>query len=308
MTLLLLLSCAGSEDVEYTDLRHDWPEPPVGGVQYQMPDLEIPAYTDLMACYFGTYEGEDIGIDWVETLQDSDYGHHVILLGTSADPVEYPDGAVIDCSSEDQLDMDDLSPLFIPASGEGELGHMDLPDGMAIKFKTGARWILQSHYINPTDTAFLTSDAVNVGFVAADDVETWVAPFVNNVMAVDLPAGEETTTSMECEFDKEVSVLFLLGHMHEWGSYFRLDWMHADGTEEMIYEVPEWRVDYRDDPPVTTYDLDAFTIQPGDRFRTTCTWDNDSDEDLGFPGEMCTATGLVYPQTVPLMCNDGSTG
>ncbi len=312
MTLMLLLACTGGEtETEYTDLRHDWPDPPEGGIQYKMPDLEIPAYTDMMACFFGTYEGEDIGIDMVETFQDESYGHHVILLGTSADSVEYPDGTVIDCSTEDQLDMDDLSPLFIPAGAgddESGLGDMDLPDGMAIKYKTGARWILQSHYINPTDTPFITADAVNVGFVPADEVETWVAPFVNNVMDVDLPANQETTTVMECEWEKEVSVLFLLGHMHEWGSAFQLDWIKADGTEETIYEVPEWTVEYRDEPPVETYDVDSFTVQPGDRFRTTCTWDNDTDEALGFPAEMCTSTGLVYPQTVPIMCTDGEAG
>ena len=148
MSVLLLLACVGDEPTAYTDLRHDWPDPPANGVQYKMPELEIPPYTDLMACYFGTYQGEDIGIDTVETFQDDAYGHHVILLGTSADPVEHPDGSVIDCSSEEQLDMEDLSPLFIPAGAGDEgsgLGDMDLPDGMAIKYKTGARWILQSH-------------------------------------------------------------------------------------------------------------------------------------------------------------------
>jgi len=309
---LLALSCATTDETERIDLRHDWPDPPANGVQYRMPDLEIPPYTDAMYCLFGTYEGEDVGISTVETFQDPDYGHHVILLGTSADVAEYPDGAVVDCSTEDTLDMDDLSPLFIPAGAgdeDAELGDMALPEGMAIKYKTGARWILQSHYINPTDTPMVTSDAVNVGFIDAAEVETWVAPFVNNVMDVDLAPQQETTTVMQCTWDREVSLLFLLGHMHEWGTSFSLDWIHAaDGSEERIYEVEDWRVDYRDEPPVTLYETGEMTVLPGDVFRTTCTWFNDTDETMGFPAEMCTSTGLVYPQTVPLMCSDGEAG
>ena len=102
-------------------------------------------------------------------------------------------------------------------------------------------------------------------------------------------------------------LLYLLGHMHEWGSSITVDYNKDDGTVERIYEILEWDVLYRDLPPITRYGEDSehgvLEVKEGESFTTTCTWFNDTDETLGFPEEMCVATAMVYPATVAMVCD-----
>jgi aminoglycoside phosphotransferase (APT) family kinase protein len=52
----------------------------------------------------------------------------------------------------------------------------------------------------------------------------------------------------------------------------------------------------RDAPPVTHYPLDnALALEAGDTLRLTCEWENDTDEALGFPNEMCDSMLVYYP-------------
>ena len=54
-------------------------------------------------------------------------------------------------------------------------------------------------------------------------VETWAAPLVLVDTDFSLPPGESTTVSFDCALEEELNLLFLLGHMHEWGTAFSTD-------------------------------------------------------------------------------------
>ena len=110
--------------------------------------------------------------------------------------------------------------------------------------------------------------------------------------------------SLECTFEEDLTFLYLLGHMHEWGASFALDHHRLDGTTERIYEIGTWDVLFRDLAPVTYFEPGEFSVKAGESFTTHCDWFNDTDEVLGFPAEMCVSTGIVYPQTVPIICDE----
>lgn len=284
------------------DLRRDFPEPPESGAQWMTPEITIPAYTEQEWCYFSTYEGPTVGINYVGMYQ-TDFGHHVTINATNAEDDAYPDGTLVNC---DEVQMADLQPMIVGgvnwiADPETHTNEFDIPGGMAARLGEGQRVLIQSHYVNTSADAILVQDAVNVGLIPEDEVETWTAALVHTQADLALPPGQESTVTVDCSFDQDTNIYFMVGHLHEWGAAFSTEWMHEEGTET-IYDVPVWDPAYRDLPPVGAFDLGEFQVKAGDSFRTTCTWYNDEDYEIGFPQEMCATAMMVYPAKVPVVC------
>lgn len=284
------------------DLRFELPPVPQGGSQYVTPDMIIPPYSERQFCYFFTYTGEDIGVNKAGFWQNADYGHHVIAMISNADPEVYQDGQSYDCTAKDSMPMTDMEPLVIPNVGEVGQSEMILPEGMATKLKSGSRMVMQSHYLNTSGQALLVRDVINFEYIPVDQVRTWAAPYAHVNLDFSLPPGQTTTVKVECTFDQDVYLLMLLGHMHEWGAAFSIEWDRLEGQRELLYDVPVWDPLMRDDPITYRYDEGQMLIRAGEKFITTCTWFNDTDHVIEFPEEMCVTSGMLYPSVVPLIC------
>jgi Copper type II ascorbate-dependent monooxygenase, C-terminal domain len=306
---LLLAACAepaGDTGAAAVDLRRDFPAAPEGGLQFVTPEYTISPYSEEMWCTFLTYDDVTVGLHAQYTYQ-SDMGHHIVVNATNADPDEYPDGSVRECTQTSDLPMTDMDPLMVGGvlgteENEHE-GALELPDGMAARMSSGTRLLLQSHYVNTTADPILVQDAVNFDLIAEDDVETWAAAFVHLETSHPIPAQSDHGINFTCPWEEEeLNILFLGGHMHEWGRAFRTD-MTRDGKTSTIYEVAEWDPVYRDAPPYDYYDPGEFPVRSGDSFTTYCEWTNDTDEVIDFPGEMCVTFGMLYPYKVPIVCD-----
>lgn len=293
------------------DLRRSFPEPPmVEGVEmltYEPPAYTIPAYTEKQFCWFGTYDGPEVGIVYNGMFQ-SESGHHVVMLTTNADPDEYPDGEIFDCSENGSFPMTDMDPNFIGSADlvetdDGPQGEFWLPDGMGAVLKPGTRYVIQSHYVNYQGEDILVNDRMVYGVRPADEIETWAAPLIHVWTDLTIPPGEDYDLSFECAFEGDYNVLFLGGHMHEYGTKFSIEHLKEDGSEENLYDIPTWDPVFRDAPPYNQY-LDApLQVKAGERFRTNCSWFNTEDHAVGFPSEMCVTFSMAYPSRVPLTCD-----
>jgi hypothetical protein len=270
---------------------------PEGGQQWLGPDVVVPAQSEVQYCLFDTYDGPDVGIHSFESFQ-ADIGHHLILLGTSAGTVDYADGEVVDCTQTNQM-MTSFEPLInAEPTGQGS-SYIELPEGMAVKLDQGQRIVVQAHYLNTTTEDMRVQDVMNIGFVAEDAIETPAAAFALTQTDLDIPSGE-SSVSFDCSFpDDAYTVLYLTGHMHEWGKSFSFA---KDGAE--IYTIPEWDVSYRDAPPLDKYEDGSFFFEQASTLTTTCTWYNDTDEAMTFPEEMCATYGMLYPSDSPVVCSD----
>jgi len=296
-----------AEAVAYdvVDLRlteADLPALGEGDAVWWGPDEVVEPGEDKMFCIFGTYTGEDAGIHALSTYQNT-LGHHLLLMGTTASELDFPDGSVADCSAEGDLSMADLEPLVLPTSVQiggvdRDLG-IDLLDGMAVKIDQGQRWVLQAHYLNTGVDPIRVHDPAVLNLMPEAEVETWAAPFVLNSSDFRIPAQESATHSFDCEVPQDLNVLYVTGHMHEWGTAFRTEQIGL-GT---VYEQTEWDPEWRDSPPVQAYAPGSYLIPAGSTLRTTCNWFNDTDEDLTFPSEMCDTVTVVYPQLTALICD-----
>jgi len=305
LLILALTACnPGADDsaADVVDLRGDFPDAPEGGVQFVTPDQTIPAYTEKQWCYFDTYTGPDVAITDVDTWQ-SQYGHHIQLLSTQNTVDEFPDGDAFDCTDRSTLPMTDMDPIYI-AQPE-EVGHTDmhLPEGMGVELESGTRIVLQSHYLNTSEDDILVNDVVNIGVMDPEEVETWAAPFAHVLTDMPIPAGQETTLKVDCTFDGDYDILYLGGHMHEWGVRYSIDWLKDTDDTENVYTVDPWDALYRDQPPMNSYQDGEMVVSAGQGFETSCTWYNDTDHEMNFPEEMCATFGMLYPSKVPQICD-----
>jgi hypothetical protein len=264
----------------------------------------VEAFGEVFWCYYGTYTGETVGVNFVQPFV-SPYNHHTFIQAAQDD--DPADGELVDCSDYDGMER--TTPLFDIAGNSltADGNYLPLPDGVAIKLESGRRWLIEAHFVNPTPDPIRVNVAFNLGVVPEEDVEIWGASYQFDLGPPDIPAGEEITQSFACAFPSEVSVLTLMGHMHQWGQDISIDRVNESESEsERIYTVDEWEDEYRDHPPLDTYEVGELVLEEGQHLRTTCHWFNTSEMDLGFPDEMCSVKGIVAPMETPLFCVDGN--
>jgi hypothetical protein len=313
--LTILAACGPVEidgdevDVEPVDQRVS--EDDIGGLADDQillmgPDAVIEPGTDVMICLFDTYEGEDVGLHDVHTWQGQG-GHHLQVMGTSTPAIDVPDGTVVDCTGDGgQFQMTDLQPVGVTNGGTvgGEpIGvSMPLPDGMAFDLENGQRFVMQAHYINTGVDPIRVRDLAVLTLIPADEVVTWAAPLIFNRDDFEVAPGEALTTSFPCTTPADWNFLYVLGHMHEWGTSFAIERLGAEGATP-FYEIPEWDPVYRDAPVIDYYPDDSMPVPAGTSFQTTCSWSNDQDEPLVFPHEMCVGLNIVYPQKTTVICD-----
>jgi len=296
---------SGSKDSaiegELLDTREDFPDAPDPGLEIRAPSFEIPPYSESFWCYYGTYDGPTVGVTWFEPLQSNAYSHHNLLRNVT--DAGMPDETMVECPSTG--DMYDYAPLFEGVGvqpGEDATNWLEMPDGVAIKFEQGQKWVLDMHYINPTDKTLIVQNGVNMGTLEADEVEHWAAPVRMDGGIVELPSGEATTVSFDCEWPSDVTVLSIGGHMHENGTSYLVDYIQEDGSSERIYEIDPWDAEYRDFPVLENFGEGEFQVSAGEAFRTFCNWFNATESLLTFPNEMCTTFVVAYPLDTALSC------
>jgi hypothetical protein len=189
--------------------------------------------------------------------------------------------------------------------GDSAGGNSDLrlPDGLGIRVPAGVQIVLQVHYIN-TGAEFTTNDSVSVELADPAGLDAYVNQFVVNDDGFVVPAHGELERVQTCRVPRDLQLVKLLGHMHEWGTRFQLEKIDDDDQPmESLLDV-EWQPLYASHPPILTYQPDqALEIGAGTRLRMTCQWQNDEDYDLLFPREMCVTFGFYFPDDGEIFCD-----
>jgi len=301
---LLCLACGASPEdsgIRTRDLTRVYRDAPEGGEQWLVPTMTLEPYTEEIFCYYGTYSGETVGVNYLQPFMSS-YNHHAFIQAT--DQIDKPDGSLEMCTSVGG--MQQTSPLFefTGTSFTSDGNYLPLPENSAIKLQQGQQWVIEAHFINPSPDRILVNAAFNLGFIPTEQVDRWTASWQFDIGDLTLPAGQETSLDFECGFAQDVSLLSMVGHMHEYGRHEEVDLLR-EGLEERIYEVEHWEPEYRDYPPLTQWAPDALQIGAEDRLSVHCTWENTEENDLAFPQEMCTAKGLVLDVEKAIFCVNG---
>lgn len=292
----------GADEEEQTEHWAPTPDPPEGGWQIESGPLESTANTDSAFCLFGSFpEGPDLAVNHYSFHQHPTLGHHLNFYLHNEEDTP-PEGVSVPCELG-EMNGGELVFEGNTAAEDGSGGAMILPEGMAVHIDGGQKFYIESHYVNYTDSDQTFHDYVNIGFLEYDAVETWVTSFNNAEGDLDIPPQQESQTIIDCVWPKDMIVASMMGHMHFWGTGFTVDLVHAeDGSIDRVYDLSDWDVDWMYDPVLEDFDGEGLQVREGDRFITTCSFDNTTDEAIGFPQEMCVTAGTVWGAMRPLSC------
>lgn len=224
-------------------------------------------------------------------------GHHITIYYTDIvkDPQHHP------CDTAEMAQW-----RMIGGGGdeaEAAVSKLRMPEGLAIRVPAGAQIVLQSHYINLGDS-FTANDSASLELIPTESVAGYVNQFVMNDVGFSIPPHQELEKVSTCTAPADVDLIRLLGHMHEWGSYYKLERLDdGDAPVETIIEK-DWDPVYTSDPDILTFEPDQpMRISAGTRLRQTCRWFNDTEDPILFPREMCLAYGLYFPDAGEIFCD-----
>jgi hypothetical protein len=282
--------------------------PDVGrGFQLRAPPTQVAVGQDIETCFVPDLTFDtDVYVTQANAYQGA-VGHHVQLYGSA---VPRRKGEVFDCS--DLATMSTLLPLVTPNHPQKETDNKaQLPEDFYVRIPAGSLIVMQSHYVNYTDSPIEVADIVNVE--TTDDVSgmTEASYFVVSDNAFTLPAGASSVV-YDCDVVDDTALVFGFGHMHEQGRRIRLERHPAgagDGAAaEVLYAVDDWTAEYRDYAPVDRYDTATpLQLRAGDRLTLTCDYDNATGGPLDWPHEMCVFFSAYFPARPDgfILCGEG---
>jgi hypothetical protein len=287
--LVFTMACGSNEPEADNGPMQDYPpitEPLIEGtaIRYELKEQTIPAGNDVVLCHFLEKTTEEMFVTAFEAMQGR-HGHHLIIF--KARVPEAP-GTVRECSTPQDM------VRFTPVISSVQFGLEKFPDGMAIRVPVGSQIVIQQHYVNTSTRDINVKDIGFMHVVPKEEVQVLAGFFGLSDVFLDLPPKQATSLIFDCPVPFDMNILLVGPHMHEWGTNFKATLERPTGSEELI-DV-EWHADYRDEPPVESWEMnEPLVMHEGDIIRTRCDFMNDLDQPIKFPKEMCATYGYFFP-------------
>jgi hypothetical protein len=282
--LALATACAGDPDGGATDT-----------LEFMATDLAVPAGADVTYCtYIDSEVTEDRDILAYQG-QQSEFGHHTILFGVRA---RQPPGTH-ECTEADMINV-----RYLAGAG-AETGY-SVPDGIAFRLSAGQQLMIQSHFINTGERDVVGHSHFMVDTALPDPARQIADLFVVVSTDIEVPARSAGSATVDCPVGKDLSIIQLGGHAHEWGTRVSIArTVGSAGEAEMLYDEP-WNPETIFNPVVRQFTVEEpLVVAAGDRITLTCDYQNDTDEPLTFPKEMCVSFAFYFPAEREIDCVDG---
>ncbi len=153
-----------------------------------------------------------------------------------------------------------------------------------VAMQAGQRYLLQLHYNNNTGAP--VDDASGVEVCVTPQVPTHVAGL--SWLGTDAIAGTSAMGVCTPMTDQDIHLIYAEPHMHLKGTHMKVVLDRADGTEEVIHDMP-FDFQYQH-----SYIMDV-AIHPGDSLTTTCTYSEFAVFGPGSNDEMCYFFSIYWP-------------
>lgn len=193
-------------------------------------------------------------------------------------------------------------PSPVAAWVPGSTANM-MDEGTMQFIAAGSRLVMQIHYNVLTAEAVPDQTALNLYYW--DEPQPFEA-VANPQPKVDLfiPAGDDNVTEV-AEFayrgDEPVTLAAMGPHMHVLGKSIRVDLIREDGDEECLVDIPDWDFNWQQN--YRFEEGEEVIVNPGDRFRLTCVYDNSAENQPVVNGERLTPRDVTWGEgTLDEMC------
>jgi len=204
----------------------------------------------------------------------------------------------------DTLDPAKGSPLMVTQKNEDLL---TLPAGVAFSLDAHQMIRLEMHYLNPSASERTVSATTTFTPISDDDFRDEAGFLFIGNPDIRIPAKSEWKlgpTFFEVPSELAgVKYFALTGHEHRLGTNVQV--ATATGPDDpgtMIYDVPGWTWS----EPKTEVFSTPITLPDRGGFKFTCTWNNTTDQRVGFgesaTDEMCFFWAYYYPSQGARVC------
>jgi hypothetical protein len=280
-------------------------DPPAAGEGFQLnvPEFDVPAGTEIQACYFFAVPGnagDDVWVDHFKLAANTGTHHLNIfrvrtivgLSGQPGDSVVSTNGMGPCFKSSNWADW----PLVANTQDGGKTIDWSLPAGVGQRFAAGELLMLQIHFVNATTQVTPAGGRGAVNFYtmktpAANEMGTI---FATNQNIRICPGDVDKSFETHCKTPMTgATIIAANGHFHSRGVQFTMNVVDALGNDTLatpFYTSTTW-----DDPPMVR-DL-AVRIPDGGGVSWTCTFTADPSS-CGNPNDSCCYTfgGTVETQ------------
>lgn len=193
-------------------------------------------------------------------------------------------------------------PRMVYGSGVGTQPFV-LPEGTAIPIPAGAQILVNLHLFNAGTETLRGHSGLEVVTIPESEVVNEAGSVLAGDEFFEIPpmASDHWITG-GCTMEEETTVFALFPHMHSFGDFQRV-YTQTDTGEELIYENTFSFDEQR------YYPIDPVVLQPGDRVRVDCRYQNPTSSPVRWGDssltEMCYAGLLFYPaQRFGVTCVD----
>ena len=245
--------------------------------------VELEPGQERYTCFAADLD-EDVVIDGFSKGRQA-FVHHVQFARTLAPE---PKG-VSEC---DVLFKLTWSPLFLTGAGATELR---LDEGVGHKLPKGTQLIAQLHVLNTSERPVREPVEIMMHRSRSAD-PTPVSPYVVGSTAIMLPPGERSEVKNVCTIDKHTELVAVFPHMHLMGKKLSVEIGKAEDAMRPLYGRDPYDFD---DQHMEKLNI---SLEPGDKVRITCNYDNDTDKVATFGesthDEMCFLVGFALGDQV----------
>lgn len=237
---------------------------------------------------------EDIYVNRIE-IKMRQNSHHFILydFNTSLPEIFRPTNDLIrDIRNADgTMNIGYMVPMayhtFIVGTQTPYLDYQ-LPDGVAILFKSNMSVDCNSHYVNKSAVEIPGEINVNLHTVPASAV-TKVAKVINLPNEnLNLPAKQRVTLTKSWTFDKSVSILSLTSHTHKLAEKFVIKIKGGARNGEVVYTNLDWH-----HPPLINLSP-PIQMSPGEGLTSEITYNNVTDLPVKFGLTSEDEMGIIF--------------
>jgi len=260
--------------------------------------IYTPAFTapsgDSYTCMYLNYSTTE-ELTLTSTLgHQSKGGHHILAYyADTPHPVStHP------CSNEEMVSLRQIG-----GGGADGVPILALPEGLALKVPAGKQIVIQSHYINTSNTPINATDSVVLNKGSAASVKSYVNFFAVDDEGFQIPPNAPYSHTTECTVPSDLQIALGLPHMHELGTHFKLEILDASGNLVNTLIDTDWAALYASHPPVQTWPMSTpYVLKQGQRIRQTCSWNNSTSSPVLFPTEMCVGYFYYWPGNGDISC------
>ena len=274
----------------------DMPEPPKSGFRLIAPPRLVQPGEEIDTCVSWPYPSLQNKVIYSARIYTTPGLHHsnMVAKPVAADLGKNPYPACNPGAADPFSNIGDGLPDVLFGNSTQVVGAETLtfPPGMGYTVDTTREISTDIHYLNATGEPMVVEVAYDFFTMPPERLVDEVAPFLMQVNDFLVPPHETGTVGATCDVFGG-RVVSMMPHTHKLATEFTVDFVPLEGAEERVLE--DGAYDPESDIRVFDPPLD---LEPIDKVRFTCTFDNTTDHDVTYglgENEMCILFGYVTP-------------